>query len=416
MSWDVQSDYVQVTAHHHGYNYLSGKPVVSRSIWYDKAGTMLVLDIAEGLQSHTYTSSFLVPGSNKQFDLAAGWFKSTNPSGGNVRIQSLLRTGQTANRATKFVSNSPPPNETETAQRYYVQQSGSFVVFATLISAYTGTSPPNTTASFITANPTAGNAIQIQLTKNGVPQTITFDPPAITRLDSTGRNNGNYTDIAYDKLGNLHMVYYDRSAQILKYSMRDTNAKWSAVEIIDNGTLTGSNPTIAIDSKNHVGVAYTNGNAGDLKYAFFDGTQWTVEVVDAKGSTGHYPSLAFSRGDGPVISYYNKTNGDLRLATSGGTGGWTIQTIDAGAVGAKDVADLVTSSSTPTAPPPPSGPLRTKIHRPATPCTRFKGRSPAARTTLPPVTPASTPTTTSAGSSRSRSTAVIDHPSVITTW
>ncbi|CAN5508454.1 hypothetical protein BH09PLA1_BH09PLA1_32770 [soil metagenome] len=335
--WDVQSDHVQVTAHHFGYNYLSGKPVLSRSIWYDKDGTMLVLDIAEGLQSHTYTTSFLVPGANKQFDLTAGWFKSTNPSGGNVKIQSLLRGGQTANRATKFVSNSPPPNEEETAQRYYVQEAGSFVVFATLITAYSGTSAPDTSASFITTNPTAGNAIQIQLVKNGTPQTITFQPPEITRLAADGRNPGSYTDIAYDKLGNLHMVYYDRNEKILKYSMRDTGGKWSAVEVVDNGLLTGSNPSIATDGNNHVGVAYTNGNAGDLKYAFFDGTQWTVEVVDAKGSTGHYPSLAFSRSNGPVISYYNNTAGDLRLASSGGSTGWTITTIDAGSVGTKDV-------------------------------------------------------------------------------
>ncbi|MBC8107977.1 MAG: alginate lyase family protein, partial [Anaerolineae bacterium] len=335
--WDVQSDHVQVSAHHFGYNYLSGKPVVSRSIWYDKDGTMLVLDIAEGLQSHAYASSFLVPGANKQFDLAAGWFKSTNPSGGNVKIQSLLRSGQTAVRQTKFVSNNPPPNEIDTAQRFLITQTGTFVVFATLITAYTGTTEPNTTASFITANPTAGTAIQIQLTKNGTPQTITFQPPAVTRLPADGRNVGSYTDIAYDKLGNLHMVFYDRFEKTLKYSMRNTGGAWSAVETIDNGPLTGFNPSIAVDSKNHVGVAYTNGYAGDLNYAFFDGTQWIVQIVDGKGSTGHYPSLAFSRKDGPVISYYNKTNGDLRLATSSGAGGFAITTIDAGTVGTKDV-------------------------------------------------------------------------------
>jgi hypothetical protein len=166
--WDVQSDHVQVTAHHHGYDYLTGKPVLSRSIYYDKQGTMLILDLAEGLQSHTYTTSFLVPGANKQFDLAAGWFKSTTAASGNVYIKSLLRTGQTANRATKFVSNNPPPNEEDTAQRFYIQQAGTFVAFATLVTAYNGTTVPDITANWITANPTAGNAIQIQLIKNGI--------------------------------------------------------------------------------------------------------------------------------------------------------------------------------------------------------------------------------------------------------
>src|SRR5262249_31757134 len=149
--------------------------------------------------SHTYTTSFLVPGQNKQFDLVAGWFKSTNPSGGNVKIQSLLRARQTAKRAPKIVSNNPPPKEEGSAQRFYIQQAGSFVAFVTLITAYNGTSEPDVTASWITTTPKAGQNIQVQLVKNGTPQTITFAPPNVTRLGANGQNNGSYTDIAYDK-------------------------------------------------------------------------------------------------------------------------------------------------------------------------------------------------------------------------
>ncbi len=336
---DTNSNFVQVTAHHFGYDFLSGKPVLSRSIWYDRDGTMLILDMAEGSIAHTYTTSFLVPGQNKSFDLSTGNFHTTNSSGSNVNIQSLLRSGQTANRATKFVSNSPPPNEETSAQRYYVQQTGTYVVFATLVSAYTGTSVPNSSATFITSNPRPGQAIQLSLTKNGSTQTVTFNPPNITRLGKTdGRNNGSYSDLAYDQSGNVHLVYYDRQQRVLKYSEKlKSNGQWTAVETIDNGYLVGSNPSIAVDSTGHAGVAYTDGNAGDLKYAYFNGAQWSVEVADGKGSTGHYPALAFSRKDGPVIAYYNKTGGDLRLASSSGIGGWLIQTIDAGTVGNKDV-------------------------------------------------------------------------------
>ena len=35
-SYDVQADHIQVTAHHFGYDGMAGKPVLSRSIWYDK--------------------------------------------------------------------------------------------------------------------------------------------------------------------------------------------------------------------------------------------------------------------------------------------------------------------------------------------------------------------------------------------
>ena len=44
-SWDVQSDHVQITAHHFAYASAVGGPVVSRSIWYDLDGTMLVVDV-----------------------------------------------------------------------------------------------------------------------------------------------------------------------------------------------------------------------------------------------------------------------------------------------------------------------------------------------------------------------------------
>src|SRR5262249_53915061 len=154
------------------------------------------------------------------FELAAGRFQSTNPTGGNVKIQSLLRSGQVAKRQTKFVSNDPVPFEIEPAQRFMLTQSGTFIAFATLITAYDGATAPDTSASWITTNPKPGQPIQIQLVKNGTPQMITFEPP-LTKLPADGRNNGSYGDIAYDHSGNLHMVYYDRKRQILRYSMKD---------------------------------------------------------------------------------------------------------------------------------------------------------------------------------------------------
>src|SRR5205085_4174609 len=97
-------------------------------------------------------------------------------SGGNVLIQPLDRPGQSASRgALTFVSNTASGDYKDDAYRFTVTQSGTFVCFVTLITAYNGTTQPNTTATLLTSNPTPGGTVQVQLVKNGsAPQTINF--------------------------------------------------------------------------------------------------------------------------------------------------------------------------------------------------------------------------------------------------
>ncbi len=334
--WVADDDHVQVTAHHHGYGYLGGRPVVSRSVWYDLDGTLLVVDWGEGVESHEYATSFTLPGTANSSNLPAGRIQSTN-AGGNVKIQTLMQTGQQAFRQTtgRFTSSNPPPNEKDPATRYYVTQTGTFAFFATLITAYDGATPPNVTASLLNT-PAAGGAVQIRLNKDGAEQDVTFTPPALKRLNNNATSRGSYSDLGFDSTGRLHHVYYDRDSRDLKYTVRGTNGKWSIVETVDNGLLVGFDPSLAVDQNNRAGVAYTNANNGDLKYAFHNGSEWAVQTVDAKGSTGHYPSLAFSRNNGAVITYYDKTRGDLRMASTA-TAGWTLTTLDSGQVGTMDV-------------------------------------------------------------------------------
>jgi len=61
-------------------------------------------------------------------------------------------------------------------------------------------------------------------------------------------------------------------------------------------------------------VAYFDGNAGDLKFARYDGINWNVQVLDSRNSVGLYPSLSFDLNGFAVISYYRKTSGDLKYA------------------------------------------------------------------------------------------------------
>lgn len=350
--YDVESDHVQITAHHFGYSYLAGNPVVSRSIWYDFDGTMLVVDWVRGNASQQAKTSFLIPGTSTSRNLAQGWMRSTNPTGGNVNIQSLLLPGQAASYTTSniFTSSNAPPNEEDPATQFFVYQTGTYTAFATLITAYNGTTVPDITAQWLTT-PVAGEAAQIRLDIEGDEQDITFQEPELVYPGTDAATRGAFSDLKYDSTGKLHLAFYDRDTLNLKYTVRGTNGLWSAIQTIDAGIYCGYEPSMAIDSQNRVGIAYTNANQGDLKYAFFDGQSWTVQTVDSRGSTGHYPSLVFSRSNGPIISYFDKTKGDLRLASTSTTG-WVLGTVDAGSIGTKDVgrhSQVLLDPSRPTA-------------------------------------------------------------------
>jgi hypothetical protein len=334
----------QITASHRGYQGLVGAPVVTRSLWYDGDGTMLVVDWGESTSPHTYSQSFLLPGTDTSRDLAAGWIHSNNASGGNVEIQTLLQSGQAAYKDSNipgastpvFTSDDPDANIANPATRFHIDQTGTFAGFISLVTTYSGTTAPNITAELVNP-PTPGGAFQVQIYRNGVAaELIMFTEPDFDRPGSDFRPAApiaGANDVAYDSAGRLHMVYNDRNEKDLKYSVRDTNGQWSIVQTIDASYEAGGYPSLALDSHGNPAVAYFDGNGGDLKYAKMVDGAWQVETVDSKGSVGLYPSLVMSRNDGAMIGYYRRTSGDLRLAVQV-TGGWQITNIDtAGDVG-----------------------------------------------------------------------------------
>jgi hypothetical protein len=321
-----------ISASHQAYSYLPGSPTIQRSLWYDGNNTLVVVDFVAGTRARNYEASFNLQNQNTFRDLSNGLIYSRNTDGlGNVRIQSLLRAGQTAGIQTTnaFTTSNPPPNETDPATRYFVQQKNTtYAVFAHVITAHAGNTAntATATASWVKVPKRLGQSAILNINGNN----ISFLPPQFQTPQAEANVRGTGNDIAYDAGGRLHLVYYDRDAQNLKYAVRDTNGVWSTIQTIDSdGTKLGINLSLALDSKGRPGVAYQDGQNGDLRYAYFSpaSNAWEVQKVDVKGSTGGYPDLAFTRKNGAAIAYYNKTNGDLRLATSQ-VDGWAIETID----------------------------------------------------------------------------------------
>ncbi|MBC7785574.1 MAG: alginate lyase family protein [Burkholderiales bacterium] len=320
-----------ISAGHQGYFHLPGAPTISRVLWFDGSNTMVVVDFVESTTARNYEQGFLLQNQNTSRNLDAGLVYTRNTDGlGNVRIQSLLRPGQSAGvqLSNIFTTSKAPPNHVDPASRYYVSQTGTtFAVFATLITSHSGNTAASalSSASWVTAPVKRGQSAVLNV--NGT--NITFTPPGWQRLDATAKSRGTSNDIAYDSAGRLHMVFYDRDSQNLKYAVRDTNGVWSTVQVVDDDPQSGNTPSLALDKNGRPGVAYQESANGDLRYAFLSplSNAWEVQKVDVPGSTGGYPSLAFTRNNSPAIAYYNKTKGDLRLALSEANG-WVIQTID----------------------------------------------------------------------------------------
>jgi hypothetical protein len=109
--------------------------------------------------------------------------------------------------------------------------------------------------------------------------------------------------------------------------------QWNAPGNVDVTGDVGWFTSLVEETNGHRHVSYYDVTNGDLKYAMWDGMNWTPETVDGTGWVGTYSSLALDAGGNVHISYYDSTNGDLKYATNSG-GPWNIQAIDtAGDVG-----------------------------------------------------------------------------------
>jgi hypothetical protein len=116
----------------------------------------------------------------------------------------------------------------------------------------------------------------------------------------------------------------------MEYVYRAPDGLWNAPVTVDSGPNAGQYVSIAVNSKNNPGIAYFDGNAGDMKFAEFNGKKWILSDVDSKGSVGLYPSFSYDSSDEPVMTYFNKTKGTLTFALRNiTTGKWGYENVDA---------------------------------------------------------------------------------------
>ncbi|MCS7034732.1 MAG: heparinase II/III family protein [Phycisphaerae bacterium] len=357
-SYSSSSTATMITASHFGYAHLRGNPVVTRTLWYNHGGIVLLVDRVEATTLHNYQISFNLDASAAASTTGVqtdNSFRTRFASGGNVKVAPIHTDGGSVVRGpVTFVTNRAEGDFKDDAYRFTVTRNNAkSTVFVTLITTYIGASVPNVTASLLTPAPTASGTVRVRLNNNGVETELTFTAPVFQRLNANAQSNGTFNDIAYDSLGRLHMVFSDRNDRKLKYTVRETDGTWSLVQTIADPVSASAGEyqylSLAIDHQNRPAVAYFNGWAGDLMFARLSSTTnaFEVETVDSSGSTGLYPSLVFGRNKSPAITYYSRSKGDLRMAHAG-TDGWILSTLDsAGDVGR--FSSLVLDPTRPTA-------------------------------------------------------------------
>jgi hypothetical protein len=145
-------------------------------------------------------------------------------------------------------------------------------------------------------------------------------------VDDDGYYAGEYSSLEIDASNHLHIGYYDGASfgqGNIKYAYFN-GSSWS-LETVDTENYGGAYLSLALDSDGNPNFSY-NSN-GDLKHAYKSEASWIIETVDPEGYVGIYTSIAVDSANHPHISYTDMTNKDLKYARFDGSN-WQIETVD----------------------------------------------------------------------------------------
>ncbi len=147
---------------------------------------------------------------------------------------------------------------------------------------------------------------------------------AVAATPITGTiTQGARTSLKLDANGNPKASYLQVDSYDLKYTYWD-GSQWQIVTV-DSAGKTGYFASLALTSLGNPRISYyssedsSNNPTGNLRYAYCntscnDPTNWGIVTVDSTGDVGGHTSIVLNSSGNPRISYYDFTNGDLKYA------------------------------------------------------------------------------------------------------
>jgi hypothetical protein len=149
-------------------------------------------------------------------------------------------------------------------------------------------------------------------------------------------NVGSHTSLKFGSDGVAHISYYQSNTYTnnnLGYAhyvgsggncgVDAAVGKWQCDSVDNSDKIVGKYTSIGLDASNRPRIAYYDETNGNLKFAYYTGSNWMTIPVDAfSDDSGKFASLQVSA-TAPIwrIAYYNATAGKLKYAYYLGDGG-----------------------------------------------------------------------------------------------
>ena len=111
------------------------------------------------------------------------------------------------------------------------------------------------------------------------------------------------------------------------YELQD--GAWAVTAIGSGPTEYEFNVSLAVGADGQPALSYYNDREGDLIFASFDGSAWSLETVASEGDVGKFSSLQFDGEGRPHITFYEELSGSTGrvLYAVRDAGSWSVEEI-----------------------------------------------------------------------------------------